>query len=414
MEILLLKIIFFLRPIMFIDAGVEIAGLNMFEVFAILFTCVLFLASIIHIIQNKYLHVTVVDWLIIYYFFWCLAAFFIFKNSNIKDLVKFTLPLLTFTVVKNLFTDKQRYITVLKACLLGYSIPVFWSALLIIQGKGLEKINYWTGIPRYLGVYVNPHNFGHSMALCIILIVVIYYFTYIYKTDDKLKTNKLTNFFYLLLLTAAFYCLYKSYVRTAYIGLLVFFALFVYKYNKKLFVLSSAAFLAGVLILMPLVKVIFLDVTEVVQGDRGIEKIGSGRPTLWIHNLTEFSKSDISQQLMGMGIGNRARLGTTKIGEETVYNSHNDWLEVMMQTGLGGLFIFTLIQFFIFKAILRIQGKERIVFLAFFLSVCVMNFISNSYVVRFGIAQVYYMILSYIESPAIVNNNTKNKKNILT
>lgn len=84
-----------------------------------------------------------------------------------------------------------------------------------------------------------------------------------------------------------------------------------------------------------------------------------------------------------------------------VWNSHNDFLEVMMQTGLIGLLIYLMMQFCIYSKIRQLKGKELYVFLALFYAVNFMNFISNSYVSRFGLGQIFYAVLAFIELPDV-------------
>lgn len=46
----------------------------------------------------------------------------------------------------------------------------------------------------------------------------------------------------------------------------------------------------------------------------------------------------------------------------------------------------------------RLNLRDKLPFLAFFLAVSAMNLASNSYVVRFSIGQMFFMVLAYIES----------------
>ena len=99
--------------------------------------------------------------------------------------------------------------------------------------------------------------------------------------------------------------------------------------------------------------------------------------------------------LAGVGIGHR-----THFEANDVWNSHNDFLEVMIQTGIIGFVIFMVIQLLFLRQILRMRGQEKYLFLALFVAVSAMNFMSNSYVARFSVGQIYYMLMSYVGSIA--------------
>ena len=58
---------------------------------------------------------------------------------------------------------------------------------------------------------------------------------------------------------------------------------------------------------------------------------------------------------------------------------HSDWLRVLTDTGLIGFALFAWLQILIFRAILRMRGTERHVFLAIFGAVNIMMLVSNSY-----------------------------------
>jgi O-antigen ligase len=127
---------------------------------------------------------------------------------------------------------------------------------------------------------------------------------------------------------------------------------------------------------------------------------------IWSHNLAIFAKLPIDRQLAGVGIGNfmgnsfAADIqASSKLTMNHVWNSHNDFLEMLMEIGIIGLLLTLVLYVAIGRAILRLPGKGRHGFLALFLAVVVMNILSNSYIARFGLAQMFFMLLVYIEQP---------------
>jgi O-antigen ligase len=121
-------------------------------------------------------------------------------------------------------------------------------------------------------------------------------------------------------------------------------------------------------------------------------KMGSGRPTIWANDFAKYARLPIDQQLAGIGIG-------TEFTSEGEFGGHNDWLRILWDTGIIGFVLFAWLQILILRAILRMRGRERHVFLALFAAVNVMMLVSNSYNMRIQVSQLYYMILAFIEIP---------------
>ena len=78
---------------------------------------------------------------------------------------------------------------------------------------------------------------------------------------------------------------------------------------------------------------------------------------------------------------------------------HSGWLRVLLETGIIGFALFAWFQILILRAILRMRGRERYVFLALLAAVNTMMLVSNSYALRIQVSQLYYIILAFIEIP---------------
>ncbi len=395
----LLSLFFFFRPIMFIDIGWLIFGLNVTEFFAVFATFILIGAFILRVVVAKKLNISVVDFFIMFFIVWCLFIYVLYiDKSNIKDTAKFTLPFFTYIVMKNVITERRQYTRLILLMIYGFFIPVSMSAFLVLQGKGVDRVLYWNDLRRFLGVYVNSHNFGHCMAFVIMLMVI---YTVVCSKDASVKPlrqRKMLFLFFIVLGTLAAYCLYKSYVRTALIGLMIFVYYYLFKKNKKLLLVLTGILAVLGVIFATVLYTIFFDMVDSASGRAKAESFGSGRPRIWMHNLEEFSNLSLDRQLAGVGEGNRRGIGVSS-SREDVWNSHNDFLEVMMQTGIVGLLIYLGMQLCILRKIRQLKDKERYVFLALFIAVNFMNFVSNSYITRFGLGQLFYAVLSYIELP---------------
>jgi len=397
----LLFMFFFFRPIMFIDIGWLVLGLNVTEVFAIFATGILIVAFILRAIITKRLNISSVDFFLFSFVFWVLFIYLLYiDRSHIKDAAKFVLPFITYFVLKNVIMDVRSYVRFLKFMLIGYAVPILASTFLIVQGLGLYTVLYWNNLYRYCGVYTNPHNLGHCMALYLMGLVV---YAVICSERDDLESifkQRLFFIFSCVISVFTFYCLYKSYVRTCFLGFLFFIYYYLFMVNKKVLALLTAVIGIVAILSAALLYTIFFDMVDSAKGpDKS--GFGSGRPAIWMHNVEEFSSQPLDRILAGVGVGNInshiAERKRQQVGD--MLNSHNDFLDVMTQTGIIGFFLFVAFQICLFRKIRLLEGRQRYVFLALFLAVNFMNFVSNSYVTRFGLGQMFYAILAYIELP---------------
>src|SRR5690606_9032401 len=138
-----------------------------------------------------------------------------------------------------------------------------------------------------------------------------------------------------------------------------------------------------------------LVVVEQGRAEGDLSQLGSGRLDYWRHNLQLFVELPIDRKIAGVGIGNTA--GHMQTNSDDLIDSHNDWLELLVQTGVVGLLIFVALQVLILRAILRLPAEERHVFLALFVAVSVMMFVSNSYVWRIQVGHLYFMLIAFAE-----------------
>jgi O-antigen ligase len=402
MEAFIVASFFFLRGIFCIDTGVKIAGVDFFDMANIMFTCLLALLWLAKAARRQTQPFSAIDISILLFCGWCFFASLLYLEAALlRDVVKFTLPPLTYIFLKSLMFDSKHYKKCLYLLILGLSIPAIISAVMVARGIGLDKVDYWTGLARYQGIFVNPHNFGHTMAFLAMVIVLYWglHGTGLELLFAKVPLNKKIMLSVIGFITL--YCLYQSYVRTAWLGLVIFACLLTYFVSKKKFALFLLVALTVTALSIPLLKLVFHDVVEVAEGKRETERIGSGRPYIWKHNLAQFSQLGLDRQLAGVGIGNRVGIFREEHSSDNIWNSHNDFLEVMIQTGIVGLCLFCSIQYFFLRRILSLERREKYLFMSLFISVMFMNFMSNSYVVRFSIGQMYYMVMAYIESKSL-------------
>ena len=407
MELFFLYLFSILRPILFVKVDIEIGGLNLFELAAIFLALLLFSMLIYKMGLKQKIYVSSIDLLILLFSLWCIGTYLAYSDSaNVKEVAKIIIPLWTLVIVKNVITSKEQYMKLIFIMLVGFSIPITLSVLLTIMGKGIDDISYWTNIERYRGVYSDSHNMGHNMSFFIMMVVTYLCFT----TNSKYKAIKSMSLwkklFFIVLVSFAMFLLYKCWVRTAAIGLIIFLLIYLFFYNKRLLLMGTVFSLAlGIIFAPVIIPRFFSDLQMVYEGEWDADKLGSGRIRLWSKTLEGFWELPIDKKIAGTGIGNQIGLSGRQL------DTHNDMLGLFEETGVIGFILYVSLQFFILKRILTLAGREKYAFLAIFVSILAMNLVSNSYISRFGMAQFYYLIMAYVDLPKAVINNNNARKN---
>lgn len=393
MELFLLQLAAFLRPIFYIDFG----GENLFELAALAISAFLGAAFMTNASLRKDMRFSGIDFAILMFTIYCVAVSLIyFDKVYWREVPKLLIPLWTYVVAKNVIRSEAAYCGILRIMIIGFTIPVVLSAVIIATGGGIavEVVDYYTGIARWRGIYSGSHSMAHNVTFLLLLMgtfVVVRRTTTGAGTVAKSMDPPLLLW---LLVAAALYCLYQSQVRTGVVGLAVFLAIVLFNYSKKALVILVVLASIGVTATLPVLMPRFApDVLMVEKGYVGEEELASGRPRIWSNNLHIFMNLPLDRQLAGAGIGNKNAYG----GTEGITDSHNDWLDVFMQTGFVGFSMYIALQFLFLRKILRLSGKEKYVFLAVFVAVAVMNLVSSSYVNRYGLAQLYYILMSFVE-----------------
>jgi O-antigen ligase len=399
MELVLIKALALLRPVFDMDTAIKFAGISVLELAGILFSSFLAVGLFIVVATRKDTRFSLIDLLILGFTGWCLAVSLIyFNNSDMKEVAKFTVPLITYTVAKIAITNEKQYRDTILLMVIGLSIPAVLSAIQIMRGEGLYLINYWTGVPRYKGMYEGPHNMSHDMAFLIMLMGIYLLVREPLAETGQIKRSSARNVMLLCLAGVAFFCIYMSSVRTTLVGLFVFGAIIVSTYYKK-----------GRLVLVATVAILLLFgldesvqqryFREAAQAERDPTfteaEYGSGRLRIWSEYFENFLAMPVDRQLAGVGIGNWHNKGDWPV----YLDAHNDFINILVFTGYVGFVLFIALQVAILRKILTISSREKYVFFALFVAVTAMNLVSNSYVTRFGLAQMYYLTLAYIELP---------------
>jgi len=250
MELFLLKLVALARPLISMRYGEAFFAILGIGLFGILVGAVLMRAA-----MQKSLRLSPVDALILAFSTWVIARTVIYIDASyISQLTKLLVPLLSYTVVKNVIQDREEYRRMIFWIIVGFSIPTLLSAGQIASGvsEAVDQVKYQTGIVRWQGVYSNPHNFGHSMTLLLMTSVLYVSLLGIHKDGRHGVSPRVENVLLGILAAIALFCLYKSAVRSAVLGLLLFLGLYGYMQNKKALLLGGSALAVVAVVAAPI------------------------------------------------------------------------------------------------------------------------------------------------------------------
>jgi O-antigen ligase len=244
-------------------------------------------------------------------------------------------------------------------------------------------IVHQTGLERYSGLYNGVHTLGHISFL-----LFPFYFLYKETGSPTEKTNPILNHFFILILLSSLICLYKSYVRTCWIGLLILSGLYIASKKKYMIIFLSLSAIIIFFLTSKNIEKAFHDFFGVIEGEEDIAVMGSGRIDIWGRTFQNLQDSSLLEIVIGKGF--------IKVQQGAlVAHTHNDFLGLFVSLGFIGLLFYTLIIFIFGLDIFlsRISIGIRVCFLGFLLAVVSMNFTSNSYLSRVEISQYFYFIM---------------------
>lgn len=380
--------LFLLRPISFYDTGLTIGPFSSFEFISIYMNFFIIIALFFQLVSRRNaFSIEGIDLIILIFTGLLFFLLLFYDHGTIKAFSLYFLPLLNFIIIYKMLDDPQDSTLLIKCLLWGYTLPILLTFYSILSGTSLAHVSYWTGQERYRGIFSNVHTMGHSM----LLYLMVFFLHLDNLRFHKLKPNRFATLVLSIIALIAVYCLFKSVVRTTIVGLVIFLSCYFLMRNRKvLFVLFMAGIL-GVAINISYFSKAFYDVSQAVEGKSDTEMAGSGRLLMWKHNIDELNEVGATGWLLGTGLG--STLGGKNYRDKP-WQSHNDYLDVLMNTGFFGLILYSALLAVCFFKTFALPIEYRIPFLALILTVLAVNFLSNSYISRFPLAQIFWMLMA--------------------
>ena len=258
------------RPLSLLKYNIAIAGLNFLEIFSILISYLLLVVIAINFRKMKFDFISIS---ILYYCSYCFIS--IFWGSKVEFVARVTLPFVFFFAIRVIINEPKQVKLLLTVLILGYCFPLVGSFYQIIQGVTATKVESITGIERHAGLFLNIRVFSYAMFF-------ISVFFYIQVIINQLRSRQI-KLALLCLLIISLFCLFKTYARTAFIGLAIFWGISLFGYKKKYFVIVLiSSLIIGVLYLSTLQQIFFK------TKEFNASTASSGRSWVWEHNFNFF------------------------------------------------------------------------------------------------------------------------------
>ncbi|MEP9410020.1 MAG: hypothetical protein HRF42_01205 [Candidatus Brocadia sp.] len=195
-----------------------------------------------------------------------------------------------------------------------------------------------SGYERYstVGAYTNLFSYYLFTVFPVCL--------FFYSTSAQ-RSRKL---FWLIFMAILLFCIYKTYTRNVWIGIAVL--LFAWNLLRKNFkiILPLMCMFGLIVILSSDVRDRFGDLSVILEslnsrGFFGIDpQLLSGRIGIWQGNLHYFLyKSTFIEKLLGNGFDVKVAVSSLNYTQEVI-EEHNNYMTLLMNTGICGLFVYCL------------------------------------------------------------------------
>lgn len=315
---------------------------------------------------------------------------------NLDSVVRYLSPFILFFMV-SIYFDKRRlrYALLLTISMVGI-IPLSLSLYHLMTGQADTMSLH--GYNRLLGGYKNLHN----MALMTLIFLTLWVF-WLVQTQSMFKSLLL-----LVLLGGGGLALYKTYIRTGFLGLTVFIATALLFHKRYRTLAAAGAMSLLILFLSPDLQDRFSDLMLVFDTDSIMldkRKLGSGRWGIWTISMNKYMEQPVWDFFLGIGLGGQRlmtldwvkRFGAMHI----TLDPHNDFLLLLFQIGPFGVLCYLAIQWKVYKAARAIHAMEHADRFARNLAtfataltamVFVTNSISNSFIHRTSPGWFYWCV----------------------
>lgn len=225
--------------------------------------------------------------------------------------------------------------------------------------------NYMQGVHVEMGGYLRYANFGsytNLFSYCLFSVFPVSLFLYSISAKRAEKILWLL-FMFILLLT-----IYKTYTRNVWIGvaIIVFFWNLLRKNFKVIFLLLILLF--AIILFKSDIQDRFSDIYAILsaQSLSSLDpKLFSNRIAIWASNLDYFfHTSSFLEKLFGNGLDIKERISIIfNPNIDAPIEEHNNYLALLMNTGICGLLMYYLYIFMLFRESFKLLRRTKEIYL---------------------------------------------------
>lgn len=364
--LIILLIFAVLRPITLMVGSIGISGTNMLEIFGIGISYFFLIPLTAGFRQIKFDRTFFIS---IIFCLYCVDS--ILWGSKIREIAITILPFLLYFSVRAFITELKELKILIISIYFSFIIPIALSTYNIIADRNITVVEFWNQLPRNAGAFSGPHTLAYTMLLVSFFFCIL---NYLYQFKNVI--TRLIIYFFLIL---SFYCLYQSHTRTAIIGFIIFWLIYLLRNNRLLFYCAIVlSIIIGILFQSNIQSLIWKTPAE-----HDIDRATSGRTIMFKNNVRFFIDSSLLKKIIGNGISDESR-----------YGYHNDFMRLLISYGLIGLSLYFALLFYILWDIFLFEDyKTKYLFAAVLISVAAMNFGSNGYVFRIELSQYFWIMV---------------------
>jgi O-antigen ligase len=305
-------------------------------------------------------------------------------GSELGSIPRMILPFICYFAGRMFAENYRDGHLVVKAIIVGYLVPVIISAILMLFKQSASHVVYGSGMLRQYGAFEGYHMAAHNM--------VFFSFFYALFLTYRKSTKRIFQYLVHSAFALSIYIIWSTYVRSGMLGFLSFWMFYLFSWRKRYFIAVLIILLTFGFWQSATVQSIFWK-ADTHDRERNLDTASSGRITIWRHNLEFFSKSPFYTKLLGSGLGAESK--TTIGGQDEIWSSHNDYISLVMILGIIGLLSYGAIFFALIIDIIRFQyhKQTQIIFISIVLTFAVTSMVTNGYVFRFELSQMFWLLM---------------------
>jgi len=301
-----------------------------------------------------------VQWAFVIFVVWVGITIIYSKNKigAYSEYIRLLSNLVLLLAIPIVATNRIRFIKMIVVCgmmaalfsILTYLKFTYGISILFLPSEASESIS---GVIRSVG------SLGSSGGTAGLLLLTIGCSMYLYETSNS-QAERWTYALSVLLMTLG---TFATLIRTGIVGLALFFPCwaFIKAIKEKSFgvifkisigliilVIIGAAFIGE-----EAIKARISDVPFISHMSIHDKSAGQGRIDLWTNILTDFNKADFKTKIIGRGM-----YGTYEVN--TVYGAHNDYLQILTDSGIVGIIIYIFFLYYGLKLSVALSKKDNV------------------------------------------------------